>query len=120
MYNNNKFILFFNLKKKEAFLPPPEGLIRKDSEIFDGAVTWEREELTHVMDLDVDPSRGLLVAALNADPDAPEGAAIVCPAPMEDARYDAPVDGAYFQRWVVGDDCLCVCVCVCVCECVCV
>jgi GAF domain-containing protein len=88
----------------EAFLPPPEGLIRNESEIFDGAVMWEREELTHVMDLDVDPSRGLLVAALNADPDAPEGAAIVCPAPMEDARYDAPVDGAYFQRWVVGDD----------------
>jgi hypothetical protein len=72
------------------------------------------------MDLDVDPSRGLLVAALNADPDAPEGAAIVCPAPMEDARYDAPVDGAYFQRWVVGYDCLCVRESVCECVCVCV
>ena len=59
----------------EAFLPPPEGMNRKESEMSGGSVTWEREELTHVMDLDVDPSRGLLAAALKADPDAPEGAA---------------------------------------------
>ena len=88
----------------EAFLPPPEGMNRKESEMSGGSVTWEREELTHVMDLDVDPSRGLLAAALKADPDAPEGAAIVCAAAQEDARFDAAVDGAYFQHWVVGED----------------
>ena len=28
----------------------------------------------------------------------------MCHEPEEDVRFDAPVDGAYFQRWVVGED----------------
>jgi len=63
-------------------------------------VLWEREDLTHVMDLDLEKDgKGLLAAALHADADDPEGDVINCPVPEEDGRFDAAVDAAYFQRY---------------------
>ena len=63
------------------------------------------EELTHVMDLDVHPSgTGLLAAAATASGDACDGNVVLCAVPADDPRFDKDVDGAYFQRWVVGED----------------
>ena len=38
----------------DTLLPPTDGLNRLESELSVGSLSWEREELTHVMDLDLD------------------------------------------------------------------
>eukprot|EP00277_Geminigera_cryophila_P007106 CAMPEP_0179414240 /NCGR_PEP_ID=MMETSP0799-20121207/5552_1 /TAXON_ID=46947 /ORGANISM="Geminigera cryophila, Strain CCMP2564" /LENGTH=791 /DNA_ID=CAMNT_0021186817 /DNA_START=407 /DNA_END=2782 /DNA_ORIENTATION=- len=91
----------------ETLLPGGGDLRRQDSVGSTDSLSWEREELTHVMDLDLNINgAGLLAAALRADPDSVdgEGQAVMCAVPEEDTRYDMAVDSAYFQHWVVGED----------------